>query len=207
MRKFSCIALAAALFAVAGSASAQSAPFGTKGQFTLSAERVFGFHWSKYTVDPDVGDDQDYSGTTVGIGWAFAQHIQFNQARAGIDYFLTDGISLGAALGFFAASGDMLDENGIIFYPRVGFSIPITQSIAFYPRVGPEVVSVGDDTVFGLGGEANFVFLPRPDWGVLLTPSLDLAPIGSRDAAGGNDNDADIGAYSLGISVGLLGIL
>jgi hypothetical protein len=206
MRKLSCIAIAAALFAIAGSASAQSAPFGTKGQFTLSAERVFGFHWNKVTVDPDDGPDHDDSGTTVGIGWAFAQPLQFNQARAGIDYFLTDGISLGAAVGFFAASGDMLDENGVIFYPRVGFSIPITQSIAFYPRVGPEVVSVGDATVFGIGGEANFVFLPRPEWGILLTPSLDLAPIGSYDPDG-PDNGGDLGAYSIGISVGMLGIL
>ncbi len=92
MRKTPSIALAAILMSVAASASAQgySAPFGSKGQFTFAAERLFGFHWTKSTWDNgDTNNDNDHddTGTTVGIGWAFAQHMQFNQARLGFDYY------------------------------------------------------------------------------------------------------------------------
>ena len=207
MRKFPTISIAVALFALAGSASAQgySAPFGSKGTMTLGAERLFGFHWAKTTQDNGPGqDDGDASGTTVGFGWAFAQPLQFNQARGGFDYFIIDNLSLGGALGFFSSDGDHLDGSGIIINPRVGFNVPITSSIHFWPRVGLEYVSVGDDHAFGLSAEANFVFLLRQSWGILLSPTMDLAPFGGHEQNGDNP---DFSAYSFGLSVGLLGVL
>jgi hypothetical protein len=207
MRKFSSISLAVALFALAGSASAQgySAPFGSKGTMALGVERLFGFHWTKNTYDLPNGQDGDNSGTTVGFGWAFAQHMQFNQARAGFDYFLADNLSLGGALGFFSGDGDAgLDISGFLINPRVGFNIPLTGSITFWPRVGLEYISVGDDHAFGLSAEANFVFFVRQNWGILLSPTMDLAPFGGTEVAGKN---YDYGAYSFGLSVGMLGLI
>jgi hypothetical protein len=208
MRRFATISIAIALFALAGSASAQgySAPFGSQGTMTLGAERLFGFHWTKNTWDAPPGQDDDNSGTTVGFGWAFAQHMQFNHPRAGFDYFITNNLSLGGALGFFSADGNRgaLDTSGFLINPRIGYSIPITQSIAFWPRGGLEYISVGDDHAFGLSAEANFVFLLRQSWGILLSPTLDLAPFGGTEVNGEN---VDYGAYSFGVSVGMLGVL
>lgn len=207
MRKFPSISLAVALFALAGSASAQgyATPFGSQGSMVLSAERLFGFHWTKNTWDEPGNRSGDSSGTTVGFGWAFAQHMQFNQARAGFDYFLANNLSLGGALGFFSGSGSAgVDYAGFIINPRVGFNIPITGAINFWPRVGLEYISVGDAHAFGLSAEANFAFLVRQDWGILLSPTMDLAPFGGTEINGDN---YDYGAYSFGLSVGLFGVL
>ncbi|MGC4063045.1 MAG: hypothetical protein QM784_00015 [Polyangiaceae bacterium] len=206
MRKLPSIALALTLIAGASSASAQvyGAPFGNQGQMVFAAERLFGFHWSKVTWDNQVGDDGDKSGTVVGIGWAFSQPLQFNQPRAGFDYFISRDLSLGGALGFFSGSRSDVNYDGFIFHPRIGFNIPLSTSIYFWPRVGPEYISVGDDHALGIGGEGNFVFLARPDWGFMLSPTLDLAPFGGHDQPGEN---SDVGAYSFGVSLGLLGVL
>jgi len=210
MRKSPTIALAAAIFALAGAANAQNygAPFGSKGQMTFGAERLFGFSWTtNHWSHPGPNNTTvsgDFSGTTVGFGWAFAQPMQFNHPRAGFDYFITNSLSLGGSLGFFAANGSndgALNANGVIINPRIGYAIPLTPAIAFWPRGGLQYMSVGDTHVLGLSGEANFVFLPRPDWGFLLSPTLDLAPFG------GAPNDTSFSSYSFGVSVGLLGIL
>jgi hypothetical protein len=207
MRKIPTISIAVALFALAGSASAQgySAPFGSQGTMTLGAERLFGFHWTKNTYDNPDGSSGDDSGTTVGFGWAFAQRMQFNQARGAFDYFIVDRLSLGGALGFFSGSGSAgLDYSGFIINPRIGYNIPINSIVSFWPRGGLEYISVRDEHAFGLSAEANFVFLVHQSWGILLSPTVDLAPFGGREVNGRN---YDYGAYSFGLSVGLLGVI
>jgi hypothetical protein len=210
MRKNLSIALAATLFGTAATANAQGygTPFGSKGQVTFGAERLFGFHWvnNKYE-DPD-GRHHSSSGTSVGIGWNFAQAMQFNHPRLGIDFFVAPDISIGGALGVFSANshgeGAGTTVDGFIISPRVGFNIPLSQSISFWPKVGLTFLSVGDNRVFGVSGEANFLFFPRPSWAFIVAPTLDLAPFGS---AGNNTPNSDLSAYSFGVSTGILGVI
>jgi hypothetical protein len=210
MRKNLSIALAVTLFGLAGTAHAQGygAPFGHSGQVTFGAERLFGFHWTKNSYEEANGVRHSDSGTSVGFGWYYVRHMPFNQPRLGIDVFIVDNISLGGALGFFSASsnGDGINQNGFIIQPRVGFNVPITQSIAFWPKVGLTYLSLGDDHVFGFAGEANFAFFPRPSWAFLVTPNMDLAPFGGADR-GGNTPNASLRAYAFGAAVGILGVL
>jgi hypothetical protein len=210
MRKNLSIALAAALFGLAGSAHAQEygATFGHSGQLTFGAERLFGFHWTKNSIkDPD-GNRYSNSGTSIGVGWIFARELQFNQPRLGVDYFIAQDISLGGSVGFFSANsrGGGLDYDGFIISPRVGFNIPLTQSIYFWPKVGLTYISIDRAHAFGVSGEANFAFFPRPSWAFLVTPTLDLAPFGGIE---NNDNrpNSDLSAYAFGLSVGVLGAL
>lgn len=208
MRHISSIALALTLFGLAGTASAQgyAAPFGSKGQVTFGAERLFGFHWVKNSWDHPNNTTTSSSGTSVGFGWYFAQHLQFNQPRVGVDFFIADDISLGGALGFFSMSGpNNSNLDGFIISPRVGFNVPISDVVKFWPKVGLTFISVGDVRAFGLSGEANFAFFARPNWAFLVTPTLDLAPFGSQDNPAGPDSD--FSSYSFGASVGLLGVI
>jgi hypothetical protein len=211
MRKNLSIALAATLFGTAATANAQgyAAPFGAQGQVTFAAERLFGFHWVHNSYEEPNNNHHSSSGTSVGIGWNFAQAMQFNQARLGIDFFVAQDISLGGALGFFSANshgdGTGVTVDGFIVSPRVGFNVPLSQSIVFWPKVGLTFLSVGDNRVFGLSGEANFVFFPRPSWGFIVAPTLDLAPFGSADR--NNAPSADLSSYSFGVSAGILGVL
>jgi hypothetical protein len=211
MRKNLSIALAVTLFSLVGTAQAQGygAPFGHSGQITFGAERLFGFHWASNSYKEFSGDKHSGSGTSVGVGWQFAQHMQFNQPRLGVDVFVVDDISLGGSIGFFSMNnhGDGGGtEDGFLISPRVGFNIPLSRSIAFWPKVGLTYISVGRDHAFGLGGEANFAFFPRPSWAFLVTPTVDLAPFGGSDRDGNTPN-ADYQAYAFGVSVGLLGVL
>ena len=207
MHKFSSIALAATLFGLAGTANAQgyAAPFGSKGHVTFAAERLFGFHWVKNTWEDEVGRDFSDSGTAAGIGWLFAKSLQFNQPRLGVDFFIIDDLSLGGAVGFFSVSGDGQNDDGFLFSPRVGFNVAISQAVKFWPKVGLTFISVNDAQAFGVGGEANFAFFPAQSWAFLLTPSVDLAPFGSLD--NGNGPDRDFGAYSVGLSFGIMGVI
>jgi hypothetical protein len=207
MRKISSIALAATLFGVAGTANAQgyAAPFGSKGNVTFAAERLFGFHWVKNTWEDQAGRDYSESGTAAGIGWLFAKGLQFNQPRLGVDFFIIDDLSLGGAVGFFSVSGDNQDDDGFLFSPRVGFNVAISQAVKFWPKVGLTFISVNDAQAFGVSGEANFAFFPTQSWAFLLTPSVDLAPFGSVEH--GNAPDTDFGAYSVGLSLGIMGVI
>lgn len=214
MRKTLSIAIAVTLFGMAGAANAQgyAAPFGSQGRVTFGAERLFGFHWASNSYREPNGDRHSGSGTSVGFGWQFAQHMQFNQPRLGVDYFVVQDISLGGSLGFFSMNnhGDGGGTaDGFIISPRVGFNVPLSEIVVFWPKLGLTYISVGDDHAFGFGGEANFVFFPRPsapNWGFLVQPTVDLAPFGGSNR-NGNTPNADYHAYSFGVSVGLLGVI
>jgi hypothetical protein len=210
MRKISSIALAATLFGLAGTANAQgyAAPFGSKGQVTFAAERLFGFHWVKNSYTEPDGNRHSGSGTSVGFGWYFAQGMQFNQPRLGIDFFVIQNLSIGGAVGFFSMNGhgdNAGSTDGFIIQPRVGFNVPITQSFVFWPKLGLTYISVDRSHAFGFGGEANFAFFPRPSWGFLVAPTLDVAPFGGADRD--NGPNASYSTYSFGVSVGILGVL
>jgi len=209
MHRISSIALAATLFGLAGTANAQGygAAFGSKGQVTFGAERLFGFHWVDNHWEDWDGTRRSASGTSVGFGWYWAQRMQFNQPRLGVDFFVIDDLSIGGALGFFSMHGrnGTGNEDGFIISPRVGFNVPLSQVVKFWPKVGLTFISVNDDKAFGISGEANFAFFPRQNWAFLVTPTLDLAPFGSRDYD--NRPNGDFSAYSIGGSFGILGVL
>jgi hypothetical protein len=213
MRIGTTLALIATLFGTTVAAQAQTRPLGSQGQLTLSAERLFGFHWVSTHVDGNNGaGDRDGSATMVGFGWHYAQNPPFNQPRAGIDYFVTNGLSIGGSIGFF--SGNITDQSasnveydGFLFSPRIGYAIPLSRAVSFWPRGGVTYIAVGDDSVLALSGEAAFVFQPQPSWGILLSPTLDLGPFGNHDGNGNGDDDTEFRAYSIGVTVGIVGIL
>lgn len=212
MRQSVSIALALTLFGIASTAGAQgySAPFGSKGQVTFGAERLFGFHYVKNNWEYPSGDRGSNSGTTVGFGWLFAQPMQFNQPRLGVDFFVIDDLSIGGALGFFSASGrnGTLNHDGFIISPRVGFNVALSQVVKFWPKVGITYISIDESHAFGLSGEANFAFFPHSSagWAFIVAPTMDLAPFGGINS-NGNQPNADLGCYSFGVSAGLLGVI
>ncbi len=202
MRIGTSLALLLTLFS--GTAFAQAQQLGQQGQFTLAAERLFGFHWiSRSWENPD-GADGDGTARMVGLGWHYAQDVPYNQPRAGFDYFLTDSFTLGGSLGFFSGDTDDMggvEYDGILVAPRLGYAMPLSRTISFWPRGGFTYITTDDRYVLALSGEAAFVFQPQPNWGLLLSPTLDIGPFGEEG------DDQDITAHSIGVTVGLLGIL
>lgn len=193
------IGVSAALGALLLGAPAGAQSFHSAGQISVALERGFGIHHVRRNADPDVGPDRDYKGTTIGLGWAGAV-TPLHWARAAIDGFLTDQLSLGGSFGFFSQSGDS-DGSGVLLAPRVGYAIPLSQVFTFWMRGGLTYYDVGDTSLLAVTGEAMFVASPHPSWGVVFGPTLDLGFTGET----GGDN-ADLMEFALGLpTVGLMG--
>jgi hypothetical protein len=195
------LAVALVCTATAGVASAQASP--RRGQVTIAVERVFGFHMLHTEIEGP-GGDQEADLSSLGLMWMRSESA-FHQPRAAIDFFLTDGLSLGGSIAFYSW-GDDSDRNGFLLYPRVGYGIGLGDSVTFWPRGGityfSEEAPGGNPeyTQVALSGEAMFVIWPRRDWGFLLGPTIDLGLTGEV-------GDADFRQQAFGVTFGLLGSL
>ena len=204
MRKAILGAVGAALMCSCPLAMAQD--FGSQGTVTLSAERVFGLHYTHTRIEvnggPADGDVSHSDVTTFGIGW-YRSETAFNNPRAAADFFVIDRLSLGGSLGFYLW-GDDGDLQGLIFAPRVGYAAPLSDAISIWPRGGLTFLSEEADdtdyTQFALSGECMFAFFPQETWAILAGPTLDLGLTGDRE-------DDDFSQYSFGIHAGIMGVL
>lgn len=195
--------------------------FGDMGQLALSAERMFGAGFVWDTVDQ--GDD-DETTTTFNVS-AISNPLAANTSaysfpRIGIDFFIIENISIGAALGFAYTNFD--DDTGGPFdhvtaylaAPRIGYALMFSDGIGIWPRVGVTWVHYrfageGDvrdkATRFALTGEIPFVIQPAEHVALLIGPTIDLGLTGSNKLEGGPvTSDVDVRTTELGIQFGLL---
>jgi hypothetical protein len=138
---------------------------GNQGQLVIGVDRVMGLNFitdttedEEETIDPVTGNTttakfkttEKY--TTIGLAGTFPTTI-LQLPRLGIDYFVTDGLSLGASLMYLRVSGEQEQEvtiggetetdsedlepvNYLLFHPRIGYSVIIDETFAFWPRAG-----------------------------------------------------------------------
>jgi len=187
-------ASAAALFTALPS-HAQS--FYEKGKVSVAIERAFGIHYAHTDTDPPGPGHESTSSTTLGFGW-YESVSPLHWARAAVDGFVIDRLSLGGSLAFFTQSGDN-DDDGVLFSPRVGYAIPLSSVFTFWPRGGFTYLKWNNASLFGLTAEAMFVAQPKPNWGILFGPTFDLGFIGDTG------NDVDWSHIAIGFpAVGLM---
>lgn len=183
--------------ALSASRPALAQRFYDSGTVSVALERGFGIHHVRQSRD---NPDTTTNATTIGIGW-YGALTPFHWTRAAIDVFVVPQLSVGGSLAFFSQSGDA-DSDGVLFAPRVGYAIPLSRVFAFWPRGGITLYDVGNRSVFGPAGEAMFLALPSPNWGILFGATLDLGLFGSV----GNDNDYSDISFAIP-AVGVLGVL
>jgi hypothetical protein len=176
--------------------------FGKSGTLAISAERLFGLvHTSTKFEDED---DDDTSVTVSGTNFSLLVPADgsvgplYSTPRIGGDYFVIDGLSVGAALGFFTDSssqevkaGNVSQEvdgpsvSGILLAPRVGYAFMFQPNIGIWPRGGltwihgsssenedPKDETTTNVTAFTL--EVPLVIAPVPHVAFLVTPALDI---------------------------------
>ena len=163
----------AAVFAVTATvlpsvASAAGGRFGGRGQLVISDDQSLGQVGIAGTVSPSV------PGSTHTASFQFAtlsdnggSGTEFGVAPA-VDYFVIDGLTLGAGLIFAvinpAHGNDPQGETITVFgiAPRVGYNIPITDTISFWPKVffAYESTSVSNNLPGGFNSTALGVFAP-----------------------------------------------
>jgi len=206
--------------------------FGSAGQFALSADRLTGIsHTSIKTEEGDVTETSSMTTITLLTNTLGTRVSAYSSPRVGGDYFVIDGLSLGAAIGLIHTSsseelemdGTSIEEDGpsmtgFLIYPRVGYALMFQDNLGFWPRGGITYASASstfelpnDDEVkqsqsaLALSLEALFVFSPVPHVAFTGGPTLDLGLSGSyeNDPAVGDTVEQDIKATDIGLQLGI----
>lgn len=227
--KHTCLALAvlAASTGFAASANAQGRDdprFGDAGQIAVSAERMFGamFIWDDFEGG---GVDETTSNFHISALSNPLANVTTNYSfpRMGFDFFIADGLSIGAALGYAYTTFD--DDNpalvpgdnvwAFLAAPRVGYALSVGEGFGIWPRVGVTWIwatnNITDDTSedadrFALTAEVPFVISVVEHFAFLIGPTLDLGIAGSNTLeAPAGETEIDINTTELGIQVGIMG--
>jgi hypothetical protein len=192
------------LYVLGHSLPARAEEIGAKHNLVISAERLFGVYIDNQSVDrgaaPNAVDDH----TVFGLGWGPAPST-LTIPRVGIDYFLTEALTLGGNFGFFSHN---IDNGGnqsttitaVLFGARVGYALRLGHAVSFWPRAGLTytTVSGGDTHVLALTIDAPFTFSPSEGFAILVGPVLELGLIGK-------ERGANYSEVLFGLMVGLAG--
>jgi hypothetical protein len=223
------IAASAAAAALLATTTASAEPLGTKGQFILSAERIFPLF--SYTSVKD-GPDSDHWTTMSLLADPF-QRTFYNVPRFAFDYAVIDHLTIGGALmaSFDLSHGhDHTNNQGIVtsgdsdkvtmfgIAPRVGYVLNITDTFAFWPRGGfayytatdspPAPLSSENTHQLALNLEPVFAWLPVEHFGFVFGPVVDVPLTGAhevRNDPNGITVSQDYAQFHIGITAGLLG--
>jgi hypothetical protein len=207
---------------------AAAQPFGTAGQFSLSGERLSGVVVASESTD-EGGVDQTTTYTSVSLlASPLAATTNYSFPRIGLDYLVTDGFTIGAALGMFTVSGtaeaeamgQSMEEDlgsflGFLFAPRLGYAYMFNESVGIWPRGGityATLKSENDDpditlsqNRLALSLDVPLVLSPVPHVGILLGPAIDFGVSGSNEAeVGGMSTDTDFKSTDFGLHAGLM---
>jgi hypothetical protein len=229
MTKFGSLALFGTLL-LPVTANAQD--FGTAGRFAIAAERITSINHSSMKVEDD---DSDGSFSTSYTNIAFLTNplgsdtSGYSFPRIGFDYFVTDGLSVGAALGIISSSssieiddGDTSTESdgastsGVLFSPRIGYAFMFEDNIGIWPRAGITYVGAGTEDdgdeasrkLWALSIEVPFVFVPVPHVAFTAAPALDLGIGGSQEVDPSGEgiptSETDLKVTDFGLHLGML---
>ncbi len=174
------------------------ADFGDKGDFTISAERLFGFYSIDIEADLPAGGQLNRDVSSNGFGFQHPNGL-FDYARLGFDYFVIDSLSVGGNLGYFSYDPDTDDDDsdeqdGLLFAPRVGYVVPFNSSWGIWPRGGFTYVSHDGNAVItqtALTVELPFYFMPSRAVGFSLAPVFDIGLAGDWRVQGTEEDYAE----------------
>lgn len=172
-----------------GASTALADPFGKKGEFALSGERLFGIyyvHASEQNNDSDSSTQISFFGQAptlpvgASIGVANIGLVAVNPyslPKVGFDYLITDGLTIGGSLIYAhtantatrtVARGATVstDYSGdsFVIAPRVGYAYMFSDTIGIWPRGGfmyhYQVVSDNNNNKVSLDGFALNIDAP-----------------------------------------------
>ena len=131
------VAWVMATLGMAGGAAAETPEperFGAPGQLVLN------------------GDLSISGGHRWGEGNGSLNDFTFFSVRPSVDYFVLEGLSLGATLGLGGSFGETSDFTEVGAGLRVGYALPLGERVSVWPRLGAAIYHQNSQTRFG-GGE------------------------------------------------------
>ena len=230
--KMGCLAVGIGVLASPRAQAQEPDQFARANQFALSAERVFGFVYTSNTEEPSADTSVTTSFTAVNLltnplgGFLPGYTV----ARIGFDFFVIDGLSIGAALGYFTASTSIEAESmgitdetdgptfsGFIVAPRIGYAYMFNPTVGIWPRGGityahrnvsdPDTPDESSQNRLAVTLELPLVISPVPHVGFLLGPTFDIGVSGSDNednTAPLPDTEVDAKTTDIGVQAGVL---
>jgi hypothetical protein len=196
--------------------------FAKQGQVVLSAERLTGLSFLVTTEFESEGETAPGNTRTsfslFGSSSAAGVFQPVALPRITADVFFDEGWSVGGAvLGDYATN---TDSTPTIWFAgltaRMGWAIPLTDSMAFWPKAGL-TFSYGQvnetegapetrlrEYLLAATIDLSFVFEVVEHFGVTLTPSGDL-PFMTKTSVGTHSFNNSASVWAFGLTAGLLG--
>ena len=212
-------------------AAAAGGSFGRSGDLALSVDRVFGFAHTSTKVEPDVAGGG--TTTTSSTGFSLIGRLApsaYQIPRFGIDYFITDNVSIGGSIAFMTESGETefegpglstkTDQSASVFLiaPRAGYALMFSDMFGIWPRGGFTFFTrtIEQDNAatnqkntangFSLTIEVPLILSPADHIALTIAPTLDFPITGSgtQEQTGVQNIDSDVKTTDFGVAVGLL---
>lgn len=230
--KMGCLAVTIGVLASPRAEAQEPDQFARANQFALSVERAFGFVHTIDTAEPSADTTDTDTITNVNLltnpmGGFFSG---YTVVRIGFDFFVIDGLSIGAALGYFTASTSsetefmgMTDESdgptysGFLVAPRIGYAYMFNPTVGIWPRGGityahrsisdPDSDDESSTNRLAVTLELPLVISPVPHVGFLLGPTFDIGISGSNNnenTAPIPDTEVDAKTTDIGVQAGVV---
>ena len=198
-----------------------------QGRLTIAAERLFGVAYETSTVE-QANTKVTSSQTSVSF-LSKAVSAPVTAPRIGVDYFVTDGLSLGVGLGYSTVSLDSEIEgapaqnqggsgiHAFIAAPRVGYAYMFNEHFGLWPRAGMTYswISVDNDAAnstavssdsLAVSVEVPLLIMPVSHVAFLLAPTFEYGVAGGGKVKGGMNNmetTIDTNPLDVGLHAGL----
>jgi hypothetical protein len=191
----------------ADKADAPERTFGNSGEVAISAERLLGYASTSWKMKlknaPDPKDTVSHLNLLVNANGDVAT---YSAPRVAFDYFVTDGLSLGASIGFSAASGEE-NYREFLFNPRIGYAYMFGAVVGVWPRVGvtyqDQKAPIGKVALLAVSVEASLVVVPAEHVAITLGPTFDGGLVGKINPPGAEQGKTDYAQDEFGFHVGL----
>ncbi|HLV67567.1 MAG TPA: hypothetical protein VKY73_17215 [Polyangiaceae bacterium] len=187
--------------------------FGSSGQLVVGAERLFGLVVASSTLEANNGGESTVTFTSFTLLANPTNGLISNYSfpRVGVDYLVTDGVSIGAAIGMFTLSGsfeaegqadqDLETTTAFLFAPRVGYAHMFNPTLGIWPRGGVSIVASttsgdGDETSsnqLAVTLEAPLVISPVSHVAFSVGPTIDIG------VSGGNETETQVGGVKISV--------
>jgi hypothetical protein len=201
------------------------------GNFAVGVERLFGVTYDKMTAEQ--GNSKATTSETSFSLFTKPSAFPVSAPRVAFDYFVTDGLSLGAGLGYSTMSLDTKAEANVagisggtgtggqgvhtfVIAPRVGYAYMFNEHVGLWPRVGVTYAWLSVDSDSSSSGSTSFdslalsaelplVLSPVPHVAFLLAPTIDYGVTGSVTVSRPNmpDQSVDVTPLDLGFHAGV----
>lgn len=209
---------------------------GEAQQLVFGVDRVMGISFDRATVERGSGAssvESTYKSTNIFLlGTTSMQGIfvpSTNIPRLALDYFPTDGFSIGGSVFFMSSSmsrdldpdpGNSSGDVGTFttwgIHPRVGYAYPFDETFSIWPRAGITYFKItlededgNEDSIGGLDltGELMLGISPMSHFAILLGPFADIGLSGTDESnpKGGPSSEDDATFTSFGLAVSIVG--